>query len=106
MAARPIVLPCAIDADESETILAAYKFNGTDFLVRDFINLTLEGKSEQTTEQATTNAPETVIDASTTAPVTDAEPSGCKAMLGGVGIVSVPVLALALAAAWVLDTKK
>ena len=100
------VLPCAIDADESETILAAYKFNGTDFLVRDFINLTLEGKSEQTTEQATTNAPETVIDASTTAPVTDAEPSGCKAMLGGVGIVSVPVLALALAAAWVLDTKK
>ena len=71
------VLPCAIDADEHEQILAAYKFNGTDFLVRDFINLTLAGKPDPTTEQETTPAPETeqpTTDAPETEQVTTSSP--------------------------------
>lgn len=100
------VLPCAIDADTNEKILAAYKFNGTDFLVRDFINMTLQGKGEVTTEQVTTQAPETetVTDALTTEPQAEVKPGGCKAMLGGADVAG--TILIALAAAWVLGGKK
>ena len=99
------VLPCAIDADENDNILAAYKFNGTDFLVRDFINLTLTGKSEQTSEQATTQtettAPET--GAVTTAPDAQAKTGGCGAWISGAGMIGMTMLALA--AVWVMKIK-
>lgn len=99
------VLPCAIDADENDNILAAYKFNGTDFLVRDFINLMLTGKSEQTSEQATTQtettAPET--GAVTTAPDAQAKTGGCGAWISGAGMLGMTMLALA--AVWVMKIK-
>lgn len=96
------VLPCAIDADENENILAAYKFNGTDFLVKDFINMTLAGKPEDTTEATTTE--QITTEASTTEEITtaqaDTQPQGCGAMIGGA------MLALLLPAAVVLKKKK
>ena len=100
------VLPCAIDADENEKILAAYKFNGTDFLVRDFINLTLTGKADATTEQEMTETSEieSVTDAVTPSPEPEAQPGGCGAWIGGTGLGA--VIVFALAAAWVLGSKK
>ncbi|MBQ7378687.1 MAG: hypothetical protein IJW70_03290 [Clostridia bacterium] len=89
------VLPCAIDADESENILAAYKFNGTDFLVKDFVNLTLAGKpeptqTEQTSEEVTIQAP--LAEQPTQTPAseneTEAQSGGCGAILGSVGVIA------------------
>lgn len=58
------ILPCAIDAKEGYTqdsgILAAYKFNGTDFLVKDFIRATLGEKPAEQTE--TDTEPETELE--------------------------------------------
>lgn len=98
------VLPCAIDADENDQILAAYKFNGTDFLVKDFVNLTLQGKPEQTTEEMTTEEITTAappLTEQTEAPTTEAqtEQSGCGAVIG------MSALALLLCAAFVLEKK-
>ena len=90
------VLPCAIDADESETILAAYKFNGTDFLVRDFVNLTLMGKPEPTTEAPTAEQTTTEQTTETVAQPTE---SGCGAMVSGVVVITL------LGAAWVSGRK-
>lgn len=89
------VLPCAIDADTNENILAAYKFNGTDFIVKDFINLTLAGKPDATTEQSTeqpttqeitTQAPlvEQTTEAISTQTEVEVESGGCGAVIGGV----------------------
>ena len=90
------VLPCAIDADENEQILAAYKFNGTDFIVKDFINMTLAGKPEATTEQEATQVPET--EAETGADVTTTEPeqqsSGCRSVVGGAWLIFLITLAV------------
>ncbi len=90
------VLPCAIDADESENILAAYKFNGTDFLVRDFVNLTLMGKPEPTTEAPTAEQTTTEQTTETVAQPTE---SGCGAMVSGVVVITL------LGAAWVSGRK-
>lgn len=94
------VLPCAIDADSNGKILAAYKFNGTDFIVKDFVNLTLAGKPEPTTEEATTEAPvvETTEQATTEAD-TQAPSGGCGATMGGFAFV------MLLGAAFVLGKK-
>lgn len=90
------VLPCAIDADERENILAAYKFNGTDFLVRDFVNLTLMGKPEPTTEAPTAEQTTTEQTTETVAQPTE---SGCGAMVSGVVVITL------LGAAWVSGRK-
>ena len=99
------VLPCAIDADTNENILAAYKFNGTDFIVRDFVNLTLEGKpdatteqptEQPTTEQITTQAPLVEQTTEVTAPGADdqVKPGGCGAVIGGASLaLLLPALA-------------
>ena len=98
------VLPCAIDADQNEQILAAYKFNGTDFVVKDFVNLTLAGKPEQT-------AAPTVTEDVTTEPLTTQAPTqeeqteqaagGCHA-----AVCSVCLLSLIPLAACVLKKKQ
>ena len=66
------VLPCAIDADTEGQILAAYKFNDTDFPVRDFLKITLVADPEETaTAGETDTEPGTAED--TEEPVTDGE---------------------------------
>ena len=92
------VLPCAIDADESEQILAAYKFNGTDFLVRDFVNLTLTGKPADTEEQATTEQI-TTAPPLTEAPTDREQSDGCGAVMGS------GLMLLLLSAAWLLQKR-
>lgn len=94
------VLPCAIDADTKENILAAYKFNGTDFLVKDFMNMTLAGKPADTAAQ--TSAEQNVqepTDEQTTLEDAKIMPGGCGAALGGVSLV------MLVAAAWAFAKK-
>ncbi len=95
------VLPCAIDANESEQILAAYKFNGTDFLVRDFVNLTLTGKPADTVEQATTEQITTAppLTEVTEAPTDREHSDGCGAVMGS------GLMLLLLSAAWLLQKR-
>ena len=94
------VLPCAIDADENENILAAYKFNGTDFLVKDFINMTLAGKPEDTTQAPTQESTQEITEQPDTTAPADTQSKGCGAMMSGA------MLALLLPAAVVLKKKK
>lgn len=94
------VLPCAIDANESEQILAAYKFNGTDFIVRDFVNLTLIGKPADTEESATTEEISTAKPLTeVTENPTDLQSDGCGAVMGG------GLMMLLLGAAWLLGKR-
>lgn len=70
------VLPCAIDADTEGQILAAYKFNDTDFPVRDFLKITLVADPEETatagvTETETETETEPDTEAETEAPDTE-----------------------------------
>lgn len=71
------VLPCAIDADTEGQILAAYKFNDTDFPVRDFLKITLVADPEETATAGETDAGETDTEPGTAEdteePVTDGE---------------------------------
>jgi hypothetical protein len=85
------LLPCAIDSlDAHGRDIIAYKFNGTDFIAKDFVVATLadaEGKVPAETE-APTDAP------ATEAP-TEAPKSGCGSVIG---FSAVAVLAAAAAA--------
>ncbi len=121
------LLPCAIDSlDDHGGNIIAYKFNGTDFIAKDFIVATLmapAGETEEPTEEPTdvptetpteepTEAPadtpaETPTEAPTNAP-TDApadgtdvpEEKGCGSTL------SMGLLAALLPAAWVALRKR
>lgn len=69
------LLPCAIDASATETansgILAAYKFNGTDFMVSDFVHATLLAAPGTETDPDTAPETEPVTE---TAAVSDPDP--------------------------------
>ena len=120
------LLPCAIDSfDKDGEDIIAYKFNGTDFLARDFVVATLIGNDEATeadtaddgtdavSEEATTEAAQPDNDAptsedvenSSTAADTDggmdaAQPKGCF------GTLSVGIVVALTAAAGVLIRKR
>ncbi len=69
------LLPCAIDSlDENGEDIIAYKFNGTDFIAKDFVVATLMAKDGETIEDETelldTSVPESATDEPTT-PDTD-----------------------------------
>lgn len=95
------VLPCAIDAitdaDGSlDQITAAYKFKDTDFIVRDFLKITLDGKPEETTaevttEEITTQAEESTVNAETNANSettnNENQTSGCNSTVGAFAIM-------------------
>ena len=88
------LLPCAIDSlDDHGGNIIAYKFNGTDFVVCDFVVATLadangsvDPETEAPTEAPTevsTAAPETAVpevptEASTSTPETEAPKGGCS----------------------------
>ena len=109
------LLPCAIDSltpDGSDII--AYKFNGTDFVVGDFVVATLvdadgkipamtEAPTEVPTEEPTGTPTEASTDVPTEAP-TDAPVDGTDAPVekGCGSILSVGLLAALLPAAWVV----
>lgn len=120
------LLPCAIDSfDKDGEDIIAYKFNGTDFLARDFVVATLMGNGEATeadtadvgsnavTEETTTEVAQPDNDAptsedvenSSTAADTDggmdaAQPKGCF------GTLSVGIVVALTAAAGVLIRKR
>lgn len=117
------LLPCAIDSlDAHGRNIIAYKFNGTDFIAKDFIVATLmapAGETEETTETPTeppteepTEAPadtpaETPTDTPTEAP-TDAPADGTEAPAkeGCGSTLSMGLLAALLPAAWVALRKR
>lgn len=120
------LLPCAIDSfDKDGEDIIAYKFNGTDFLAKDFVVATLMGNGEATeadtadvgsnavTEETTTEVAQPDNDAptsedvenSSTAADTDggmdaAQPKGCF------GTLSVGIVVALTAAAGVLIRKR
>lgn len=60
------LLPCAIDSlDENGEDIIAYKFNGTDFIAKDFVVATLMAKDGETTEEATEDNTDASTDAAT-----------------------------------------
>lgn len=121
------LLPCAIDSlDDHGGNIIAYKFNGTDFIAKDFIVATLmapAGETEEPTEEPTdvptetpteepTDAPvdtptETPTDTPTEAP-TDAPVDGTDAPAekGCGSTLSVGLLSALLPAAWVALRKR
>ena len=121
------LLPCAIDSlDAHGRDIIAYKFNGTDFIARDFVVATLadaEGKVPAETEaptepvtEAPTEAPtevpteaptDTPTEAPTEAP-TDTPTDGTEAPAkkGCGSTVAVGLLAALLPAAWVALRKR
>lgn len=106
------LLPCAIDSlDDHGGNIIAYKFNGTDFVVCDFVVATLadangsvspetEAPTDMPTEAPTevptvapeTEAPEAPTDTSTAAPETEAPKGGCSGTVAvGVWMCLVPL---------------
>lgn len=113
------LLPCAIDSfDKNGEDIIAYKFNGTDFLAKDFVVATLMAKDGETTEEATdaaTDAPTetapdeetpTVPAASTTAAPNTEDNTGAAQPTGCFGTLSIGIVALLLAAAGVMIRKR
>ena len=118
------LLPCAIDSfDKNGEDIIAYKFNGTDFLAKDFIVATLIGNGEATEAEtdpnistdAATDAPtETVPDeetptvpaVSTTADPNTEDNTGAAQPTGCFGTLSIGIVALLLAAAGVMIHKR
>ncbi len=107
------LLPCAIDSlDDHGGNIIAYKFNGTDFVVCDFIVATLvdengnlspetemptEAPTEAPTEVSTvspeTVAPETSAEAFTSASETEKPQGGCAGSVAMSGLVCIVPLA-------------
>lgn len=124
--ARLGLLPCAIDSlDANGEDIIAYKFNGTDFIARDFVVATLMAKDGETIEDETELLDTSVPDAATdeaTDPSADtpgghetqtvpeasatednanaAQPTGCVSML------SIGALTMLLTAAGVMIRKR
>ena len=105
------LLPCAIDShdeDKPSNISAAFKFNGTDFMVGDFVHATLmaspetEAPTEAPTEAMTEVTTEVTTEVPTEAPTevpTESEKSGCKSVC----VCGLPVVLLA---GWALTKKR
>ena len=121
------LLPCAIDSlDAHGRDIIAYKFNGTDFIAKDFVVATLadaEGKVPAETEAPTEPATEAPTEAPTDAPTdtsteapteeptevpTDAPTDGTDApeKKGCGSTLSMGLLAALLPAAWVALRKR
>ena len=121
------LLPCAIDSlDAHGRDIIAYKFNGTDFIAKDFVVATLadaEGKVPAETEAPTEPATEAPTEAPTDAPTdtpteapteeptevpTDAPTDGTEAPAkkGCGSTLAVGLLAVLLPAAWVALRKR
>ena len=112
------LLPCAIDSQTANgSDLIAYKFNGTDFMVGDFVVATLADENGNTspvteapTEETTEPVTEAPTDPATDAPAEDATtpepPADTDAPETGCG-ASVAMAALALLpAAWLTLRKR
>lgn len=113
------LLPCAIDSlDDHGGNIIAYKFNGTDFVVCDFVVATLadaNGNVSPETEAPTEAVTEAPIEAPTdvpadtvavTAPATSPAPETEATAEGCASTASVGVLLLLVPPAWVCLRKK
>lgn len=120
------LLPCAIDSlDAHGKDIIAYKFNGTDFIAKDFVVATLadaEGKipaETETTTEVPTDAPtepvteaptETAAEVSTAGDITEAPtevPTDAEAPVKtGCGAVTGMGSVLLLFAAWMLLSRR
>ena len=121
------LLPCAIDSlDAHGRDIIAYKFNGTDFIAKDFVVATLadaEGKVPAETEAPTEPATETPTEAPTEVPTeaptdtpteaptdaptdTPADGTEAPAKKGCGSTLAVGLLAVLIPAAWIVLRKR